>query len=119
MATNFDKNKVSISGGIIPATNNTPGDIRTRIETLSEVESIPLPFVGMIFYDIETEKHYKVTSLKGIQNGPIFQENALVDRYEELLSNGGSGTVEIWTGTQSQYDAITNKDSNMIYIITQ
>lgn len=119
MATNFDLNSVETSGGVKPKSKNTPGDIRTRINEISDIESIPCPFVGMIFYVVSQEKLYIVKSLKGEQNGPMVIEDALIDRYEELLPNGGSGTVEIWTGTQSQYNAITNKDSNTIYIITQ
>ena len=137
MATNFDLNSVETSGGVKPISINTPGDIRTRINEISDIESIPYPFVGMIFYVVSQEKLYIVKSLKGKQNGPMVIEDILVDEYEELLSSGGSGTVgptgpmgptgpigptgtvEIWTGTQSQYDAITNKDSNTIYIITQ
>lgn len=115
MATNFNLNSIETSGGVKPISKNTPGDIRTRIETLSEVESIPYPFVGMIFYVVSQEKLYIVKSLKGKQVGPTVLENELVDRYEELLSNG----TTVWTGTQSQYNAITNKDSNTIYIITQ
>ena len=115
MATNFDLNSVEMGGGVRPISKNTPGDIRTRINEISDIESIPYPFVGMIFYVVSQEKLYIVKSLKGKQNGPMVIEDALVDRYEELLSNG----TTVWTGTQSQYDAITNKDSNTIYIITQ
>ena len=50
MVTDFNKNSIVTNGGIKPATKNTPADVRTRIETIGDVESIPLPYVGMIFY---------------------------------------------------------------------
>ena len=85
MATDFSTNAVGTSGGIKPTSKNTPGDIRTRIETIDDVKSIPLPFVGMIFYVIDENKFYKVVSLKDKITGPLVTTDALVGDYEELI----------------------------------
>ena len=84
MATDFN-NAVVINGGVKPASKNTPGDIRTRIQTIAEVESIPVPFVGMIFYVIDENKFYKVLSLKGKEIAGITMPDMLIDTYEELM----------------------------------
>ena len=85
MATNFDENAIVMSGGIKPSTKNTPTDVRTRIESISEVESIPLPFVGMIFYVKDVEQFYVVKSLKGKKIGPIETPDSLIDKFEPLF----------------------------------
>ena len=85
MSTDFSKNSIGLSGGIKITLSNSPLDIRTRIETIEEVSSIPLPFVGMIFYVIAEEKFYKVVSLKGKQVGPAIISDMLIDRFEELI----------------------------------
>ena len=33
--------------------------------------------------------------------------------------NAASGTKTIWTGTQSEYDAVDTKDANTLYFITE
>ena len=85
MATNFDENAIVMSGGIKPSTKNTPTDVRTRIESISEVELIPLPFVGMIFFVKDEEQFYVVKSLKGKKIGPIETPDSLVDEFEPLF----------------------------------
>ena len=82
MATNFDKNSLVLNGGIKPSVKNTPGDIRTRIANISEVELIPLPFVGMIFYVEDEQAFYVVKSLKGKQVGPIVVTESIVKKFK-------------------------------------
>ena len=65
MATNFNNSEVSSS--LRTKKSNMPLDIRTRIESIGEVENIPLPYIGMIFYVIDEEKCYVVKSLKAKQ----------------------------------------------------
>ena len=85
MATDF-KNAIGVSGGVKPTTIDTPLDIRTRIETIADVESIPMPFVGMIFYVADEGEFYKVVSLKGKQiTANIFKEDMVVDQFEKLI----------------------------------
>ena len=87
MATDFDKNALVIGGGIKPSTKNTPGDIRTRVNAIADIESIPLPFVGMIFYVEEDQNFYVVKSLKGKKVGIVNIPDSLIDEYE-LLHQG-------------------------------
>ena len=86
MATDFDKNAIVMNGGIKPSTKDTPGDVRTRIESVSEVELIPLPFVGMIFFVKEEEQFYVVKSLKGKKVGPVSIADSVIDEFEPLFT---------------------------------
>ena len=104
MATDFN-NAVVINGGVKPASKNTPGDIRTRIQTIAEVESIPVPFVGMLFYVIDENKFYKVLSLKGKEIAGITMPDMLIDTYEELME--GYATEEF---VDTQMDGKADKD---------
>ena len=61
MTTDFNKNVIIVGGGLRPSQANMPSDARTRIESINEVESIPNPFIGMIFYVMGEEKFYVVT----------------------------------------------------------
>lgn len=85
MATDFNKNAINIGGSIKPTKKDTPSDIRVRIETISEVESIPLPYIGMIFYVIDENEFYRVLSLKSKIVAGREQTNMLVDQYEKLI----------------------------------
>ena len=84
MATDFNNNSVITAGGIQPSSINTPGDIRTRVETEADILDIPLPYIGMIVYVEDVDKYYKINSLKAKQVGFNEVENAVVDTYEEL-----------------------------------
>ena len=89
MATDFN-NSIITAGGIKPSTINTPGDIRTRVETEADILDIPLPYVGMIVYVRDVDKYYKINSLKAKQVGFNEIASAVVDTYEELsLKNKG------------------------------
>ena len=85
MATDF--NGIVSSGGFKPSTKNTPIDIRTRIESLSEIAIIPNPFVGMIFYVLDEEKFYVVKSLKAKDLGAMLIPDASIDEFEPLMAN--------------------------------
>ena len=86
MATDFTTNAVITAGGIKPSMPDMPGDIRTRINSIDEVESIPLPFVGMIFYVVNEDNYYSVKSLKSNDIGNEIISNAIIDEYD-LLGN--------------------------------
>jgi hypothetical protein len=92
MATDFS-NSVITAGGIQPSSVNTPGDIRTRVVTEADILNIPLPYIGMIVYCEDTDKYYKINSLKAKSVGFNEVEDAAVDTYEELniKKNSGSG----------------------------
>ena len=78
--------KVIVSGSLIPSSNNSPLDLRTRINTIAEVEAIQVPYVGMIFYVIDEDKYYSVKSLKDSQMGNITISDAIIDKYEPLVN---------------------------------
>ena len=83
MATNFSGGIVA-SDGFKISVKNTPMDIRTRIESINEIESIPNPFIGMIFYVMGEEKFYVVKTLKDKKVGAMVITDALIDEYEPL-----------------------------------
>ena len=85
MSTDFNySNKVIMSKGPFrPNRTNTPLDSRTRINTIADMASIPLPYVGMLVYVIDEDKYYKVKTLKASNLGVA---NSLVDTYEVLLT---------------------------------
>lgn len=75
---------IQVGGQLQPGTVDTPLDARARVDTVSAVAEIPLPFIGMTFFVKETGKLYVVKSLKSRQIGPVVTENAAIDEYEEL-----------------------------------
>ena len=91
MTTDFNKNVIIVGGGLRPSQANMPSDARTRIESIDEVENIPVPFIGMVFYVINENKFYFVKSLKAkiVAGRPI--ANMLVDEFEELHVAGPQG----------------------------
>ena len=91
MATNFN-NGIVTSDGFKISIKNMPMDVRTRIESINEVESIPNPFIGMIFYVIDEDRFYVVKTLKSKTIGVMIITNAIVDKYEPL--NKGLVTVD-------------------------
>ena len=84
MTTDFNKNAVNITGGIMPGATDTPGDIRTRVETEADIMSIPSPYIGMIVYVVDTGKRFEITKLKDKKAGFSTIKNALVDEYIEF-----------------------------------
>ena len=121
MTTDFNYNNKTIDSGgpIKPSGKDQPGDPRTRVESYSDIESIPNPYVGMIItvkID-ETNQNrmtdYKVLSLKantlGIANSVIDQ----VQRYSDYLgiSNSSSGTGG--AGLTSEQEERLNKIPEM------
>ena len=89
MATDFTTNVTSVNGAMLPSSTNTPLDIRTVIETIDEIKSIPRPFVGMLIYVKDEKQVYQVESLKAQILGPITRADALVDEYSKLSGIGG------------------------------
>ena len=89
MATNFDG--IIASDGFKISSKNTPMDIRTRLESISEVEFVPNPFVGMIFYVIDEDKFYVVKKLKDRVIGTMVITDALIDEFEPFITQGEKG----------------------------
>ena len=92
MTTNFNKNAIVSAGGFKPTTTDTPIDVRSRIETIDDVYSIPMPYVGMIFYVIDEGIYYSVKSLTSKVIAGKLVENASVNEYE-VFSGSGGGSV--------------------------
>ena len=82
--SNRHMSTIQVGGQLQPGTVDTPLDARARVDTVSAVAEIPLPFIGMTFFVKETGKLYVVKSLKSKQIGPVVTENAAIDEYEEL-----------------------------------
>lgn len=91
MSTDFNKNVIIVGGGLRPSQANMPLDVRTRIESIDEVEQIPVPFIGMIFYVIDEDKFYFVKSLKSKIVGGRPIENMVVSEFEEFRIVGPQG----------------------------
>ena len=101
MATDFNHGNKTInsSGPIKPSGKDMPGDPRTRVNTFADIESIPNPYIGMIFTVLEDETNsnkmtdYKVLSLKadnlGVANSVVDQ----VQRYVNYLEASSGGSV--------------------------
>ena len=110
MATDFSYGEKQIvsSGPFKPSGKDMPLDARTRINTYSEKETIPNPFVGMIVTVLTDENNndemqdYKVKSLKansaGIANMVIDEMIPYVDYLG--VSGGSSGGGSGLTATQ-------------------
>ena len=103
MTTDFNYNNKTIdsSGPIKPSGKDQPGDPRTRVESYSDIESIPNPYIGMIITVKMDETNqnkmtdYKVLSLKANTLGVA---NSVIDRvqkYSDYLGVSSSGSVDL------------------------
>lgn len=90
----MEENKIITSGGIMPSTIDTPGDIRTRVNTFADIANIDNPFVGMEVWVMDEEKEYRIKKLVSkviggieIPNGAIDVEDAdaVVDVKKEII----------------------------------
>lgn len=117
MATDFTKNAVAMSGGISPSTTDTPGDIRTRVETEADILKIPKPYVGMIVYARDTGKRYEVLSLKDSRIGMSTIKDALVKEYREIsfASDDGFATDEELDNVQSDINVLEETLAKLLY----
>lgn len=79
----------------MPSTVDTPGDVRTRVQTYADIASIDNPFVGMEVWVVDEEKEYRIKKLVpkvvgGIEipKGAIDIEDAdaVVDVKKELIA---------------------------------
>ena len=98
MATDFNygNKTIAASGPFNPTGKDMPIDARTRINTHADIESIPNPYVGMIFTIKEDETNsnkmtdYKVLSLKANALGVA---NSVVDQVQRYVDYLGAGSV--------------------------
>jgi len=76
--------RVITAGALIPGTADTPLDDRTRVASLTDVADIEMPFVGMEFYCVETQKKYRVLSLRNKTVNGVVVAAMAIDEYVEL-----------------------------------
>ena len=91
----YNEKTVMSSGGFIPSTNDTPLDIRGRVNLYSEIKDIPNPYVGMEIRVLQDETNegkmtkYKVTKLLsnefGVPNSYI--DTDTLEKISESLSD--------------------------------
>ena len=110
MATDFNKNSIIMSGGMMPSVVDTPLDVRTRIETLDDIFSIPVPYVGMLVYVKDTGKRYEVLTLKDKKVGFKVTKNAMVDTYREVILSGEVPDIDL-----SEYAKIEDEENRDIF----
>ena len=102
MTTDFTNNNTTIapSGGFQPKTKNTPLDVRTRVNSKSDIDSIPNPFVGMKIIVLQDETNdnqmteYVVTSLKANALGIADMKINEVVLTKDFLGVRGNGMTD-------------------------
>lgn len=109
MATDFNKNSILTSGGIMPSTVDTPGDIRTRVETETEILDIPMPYLGMIVYVKDVDKYFRVTKLKDRSIGIYSIPNSAVDKYKEIFLDKDQTIDSELLSNYASIDFVENK----------
>ena len=91
----YNEKTVMSSGGFIPSTNDTPLDVRGRVNLYSEIKDIPNPYVGMEIRVLQDETNegkmtkYKVTKLLpnefGVPN--LYIDTDTLEKISESLSD--------------------------------
>lgn len=91
----YNEKTVMSSSGFIPSTNDTPLDVRGRVNLYSEIKDIPNPYVGMEIRVLQDETNegkmtkYKVTKLLpnefGVPNSYI--DTDTLEKISESLSD--------------------------------
>ena len=102
MTTDFTNNNTTIapSGGFQPKTKNTPLDVRTRVNSKADIDSIPNPFVGMKIIVLQDETNdnqmteYVVTSLKANALGIADMKINEVVLAKDFLGVSGNGMID-------------------------
>ena len=104
MTTDFTygNKTITTSGPTKPATKNSPGDVRTRVQTYADISTIPMPYIGMPIVVLTDETNgnkmteYRVKSLKantlGVQDTVVNEVVRLKDFLE--ISNSGNVSQE-------------------------
>jgi hypothetical protein len=75
----METNKIITGGGIMPSTIDTPGDVRTRVQTFADISSIDNPFVGMEVWVIDEAKEYRIKKLVPKTIGGVEIPNGAID----------------------------------------
>ena len=92
---------VSIPDSLIPNRTDCPLDARARINSLSDVSSIEVPYIGMVFFCKADSRFYVVNSLKGRSVGGRVIPDGMIDSYSEYTQN--RATVSVGSVTSLPY----------------
>ena len=92
MATDFTTRATTFPGSLIPASANTPLDVRTVVETEVDIMSIPKPYIGMLIYVKDVGKRFEVLTLKDVKKGMTIIKNGAVNTYKEFGSEFATKT---------------------------
>lgn len=85
--TDFNAYGIEYDGRFKPTIVNIPDDARGRVESLDDVYNIPLPYNGLIFYNMEDETHYVVNTLGSIESNGLNLPNRVVNTYRKLKAD--------------------------------
>lgn len=126
MTTDFTygNKTITTSGPTKPATKNSPGDVRTRIQTYADISTIPMPYIGMPIVVLEDETNgnkmteYRVKSLKantlGVQDTVVNEVVRLKDFLEIPNSSSGTGLTDEEKQNISEIPSIKQKVEQLI-----
>lgn len=99
--------KIIIGGGIQPTTQDTPGDIRTRVETFNDIAGIDNPYRGMLVYVVDEDREYRVKKLTSKVIGGIEVPNSAIDIEDEESVRPSSEDIKKELSTNAEYDEST------------
>ena len=116
MATDFKSKVTGFPGGLLPNAADTPLDIRTRVETETDIMSIPKPYIGMVVYVKDTGKRFEVLTLKDKKQGFTVVKNAAVDTYRELIIDlSNYATKDDISRIDTDLEALKNVDLSSLH----
>lgn len=99
--------KIIIGGGIQPTTQDTPGDIRTRVETFSEIANIDNPYRGMLIYVVDEDREYRVKKLASKVIGGIEAPNSAINIEDADAVRPSSEDIKKDIFANAEYDEST------------
>lgn len=76
---------IETANALRPGVADTPLDARVRVNTLEDINNIPLPYIGMIVFCRATDRYYRITSLASRLIGALTVPDAAVGQYEEIV----------------------------------
>lgn len=98
---------VLISGSLMPASDHTPLDERSVIDTLAHYEQIKKPYVGLQFRAADSGLWYEVTAVKEVTQG--LSKEQVIERYKPR------DLRIVLLNSEDEYQAISPKDPQTIY----
>lgn len=130
MTTDFTygNKTITTSGPTKPATKNSPGDVRTRVQTYADISTIPMPYIGMPIVVLTDETNgnkmteYRVKSLKanalGVQDTVVNEVVRLKDFLEIPNSSSGAGLTDEEKQNISEIPSIKDKVEQLAFHAT-